>query len=122
MQPGHGTIRSCGSSKRIRNARSWIVLRKSVKKPCVPLLDGLRETVAAGIFSSLQPQNVRLRRAIRNLDEAAAHPLYPVLFDPQTGYLNLQGQAALHSATLSVAMAAMRRSYFLTCSFKANNC
>jgi selenide,water dikinase len=50
----------------------------------VPLLDGLAETVAAGIFSSLQPQNVRLRRAIRNLDEAAAHPLYPVLFDPQT--------------------------------------
>jgi selenide,water dikinase len=50
----------------------------------VPLLDGLRETIAAGIFSSLQPQNVRLRRAIRNLEEAAAHPLYPVLFDPQT--------------------------------------
>ena len=52
--------------------------------PSVPLLDGLRETVAAGIFSSLQPQNVRLRRAIRNQDEAAASPLYPVLFDPQT--------------------------------------
>jgi selenide,water dikinase len=52
--------------------------------PRVPLLDGLRETMAAGIFSSLQPQNVRLRRAIRNLDAAAAHPLYPALFDPQT--------------------------------------
>jgi selenide, water dikinase len=51
---------------------------------CVPLLDGLAETMAAGIFSSLQPQNVRLRRAIRNLDEAASHPLYPSLFDPQT--------------------------------------
>jgi selenide,water dikinase len=50
----------------------------------VPLLDGLPDTVAAGIFSSLQPQNVRLRRAIRNLDAAASHPLYPVLFDPQT--------------------------------------
>jgi selenide,water dikinase len=50
----------------------------------VPLLDGARETLARGIFSSLQPQNVRLRRAIRNLDEAAHHPLYPVLFDPQT--------------------------------------
>jgi selenide,water dikinase len=52
--------------------------------PSVPLLDGLAETMAAGIFSSLQPQNVRLRRAIRNLDAAAAHPLYPALFDPQT--------------------------------------
>ena len=52
--------------------------------PRVPLLDGLRDTLAAGIFSSLQPQNVRLRRAIRNLDAVASHPLYPVLFDPQT--------------------------------------
>ena len=50
----------------------------------VPLLDGARETVARGIFSSLQPQNVRLRRAIRDLDAAARHPLYPLLFDPQT--------------------------------------
>lgn len=52
--------------------------------PRVPLLDGLKDTLAAGIFSSLQPQNVRLRRAIRNLDAVADHPLYPVLFDPQT--------------------------------------
>ncbi len=50
----------------------------------VPLLDGARETVAGGIFSSLQPQNVRLRRAIGELDAAARHPLYPLLFDPQT--------------------------------------
>ncbi|HTY67701.1 MAG TPA: selenide, water dikinase SelD [Alphaproteobacteria bacterium] len=50
----------------------------------VPLLDGARETVAGGIFSSLQPQNVRLRRAIRDLEVAARHPLYPLLFDPQT--------------------------------------
>jgi selenide, water dikinase len=50
----------------------------------VPVLDGLIPSMAAGIFSSLQPQNVRLRRAISNLDIAAAHPLYPILFDPQT--------------------------------------
>src|SRR5262249_4347587 len=50
----------------------------------VPLLEGARETLALGIFSSLQPQNVRLRRAIRELDVAALHPLYPMLFDPQT--------------------------------------
>jgi selenide, water dikinase len=50
----------------------------------VPLLAGARETVARGIFSSLQPQNVRLRRGIRDLDVAAGHPLYPLLFDPQT--------------------------------------
>ena len=50
----------------------------------VPLLDGARETVALGIFSSLQPQNVRLRRAIRELEAVARHPRYPLLFDPQT--------------------------------------
>jgi selenide,water dikinase len=50
----------------------------------IPVLDGARETIARGVFSSLQPQNVRLRRAIRDLDEIAAHPDYPLLFDPQT--------------------------------------
>ena len=50
----------------------------------LPLLDGVRETLGLGIFSSLQPQNVALRRAIRNLDAATADPLYPALFDPQT--------------------------------------
>jgi selenide,water dikinase len=50
----------------------------------VPLLDGARETVALGIFSSLQPQNVRLRRAIRELETVVGHPLCPLLFDPQT--------------------------------------
>jgi selenide,water dikinase len=50
----------------------------------VPLLDGAKETVALGIFSSLQPQNVRLRRAIRDLETVAKRPLFPLLFDPQT--------------------------------------
>ena len=50
----------------------------------LPLMDGVRETLAAGIFSSLQPQNLRLCHAIRDLETAASDPLYPVLFDPQT--------------------------------------
>jgi selenide, water dikinase len=56
----------------------------SLHLPSVPLLDGVAETIAMGIFSSLQPQNVRLRRAISNIDAAGKHPLYPALFDPQT--------------------------------------
>ena len=68
----------------------------------VPLLDGLRETMAAGIFSSLQPQNVRLRRAIRNLDAAAAHLLYPALFDPQTAG-GLLASVPAHRAEACVA-------------------
>lgn len=50
----------------------------------IPWLDGARETVAAGIFSSLHPQNVRLRRAIRHPEAVVSSPLYPLLFDPQT--------------------------------------
>jgi selenide,water dikinase len=50
----------------------------------LPLLDGAAETAAAGILSSLQPANVRLRRALQNQPEARQHPNYPLLFDPQT--------------------------------------
>jgi len=50
----------------------------------LPLLDGALETVRAGILSSLQPQNLRLRRAIQDIEAASRHPAYPLLFDPQT--------------------------------------
>jgi len=50
----------------------------------VPLLDGALETVAMGITSSLQPQNLRLRRAVRDLAEVGSDPRFPLLFDPQT--------------------------------------
>ena len=50
----------------------------------LPVLDGAEETSAAGILSSLQPANVRLRRALRNQQEALRHPRYALLFDPQT--------------------------------------
>jgi selenide,water dikinase len=50
----------------------------------IPLLPGAAETIALGITSSLQPQNVRLRRAIRDLEKVRDDPRYPLLFDPQT--------------------------------------
>jgi selenide,water dikinase len=50
----------------------------------VPLMEGALEMVRAGIVSSLQPQNVRLRRAIANLEAAGKDPRYPLIFDPQT--------------------------------------
>jgi selenide,water dikinase len=65
---------------------------------CIPVLDGARETVARGAFSSLQPQNVRLRRAIRDLATAQALPLYPLLFDPQTAGGLLAGVPAAQAA------------------------
>ena len=50
----------------------------------IPFLAGAEETVAAGIFSSLQPENLRLRRAIREVESASKDLRYPLIFDPQT--------------------------------------
>ena len=50
----------------------------------LPVLDGAQETAVAGILSSLQPANVRLRRALRNQAEMLDHPRYRLIFDPQT--------------------------------------
>ena len=50
----------------------------------LPLLEGAQECVAAGIVSSLQESNVRLRRALRNQAQMLNHPRYPLIFDPQT--------------------------------------
>ena len=50
----------------------------------IPFLAGAEETVAAGIFSSLQPENLRLRRAILDVENASKDVRYPLIFDPQT--------------------------------------
>ena len=50
----------------------------------LPVLDGALQMIEAGIFSSLQDQNVRLRRAIREPGELREHKHFPLLFDPQT--------------------------------------
>ena len=64
----------------------------------VPLLDGAEETAARGLLSSLQPQNVRLRRAVANVETAGADPRYPLLFDPQTAGGLLAGVPADRAA------------------------
>ena len=55
-----------------------------IELSALPVLDGAQELVAAGIVSSLQSANVRLRRALRNQADFVNHPRYPLLFDPQT--------------------------------------
>ena len=59
----------------------------------VPVLDGALETSAAGLLSSLHPHNVRLRRAVANVERAALDPRYPLLYDPQTAGGLLAGVA-----------------------------
>jgi selenide,water dikinase len=48
------------------------------------VLDGATNTVAAGVLPSLQPQNLRLRRAIQVVKSVSRHPAFALLFDPQT--------------------------------------
>ena len=72
----------------------------------LPLLDGAVDCVKAGIFSSLQPANVRLRRALRNGDDFNQDPRYPLLFDPQTAGGLLASVPAAHAANCVQALQA----------------
>ncbi len=75
-----------------------------VAMDAIPVLDGARETVAAGILSSLQPQNLRLRRAVRDLERVSRLPMYPLMFDPQTAGGLLAGvpQASAEASVASL--------------------
>ena len=71
----------------------------------LPLLDGARDTLHQGILSSLHPQNLTAAAQIQNLAAVSAHPLFPLLFDPQTcgGLL-----ASVPAATASKCLNALR--------------
>ena len=71
----------------------------------LPVLAGAEETAAAGILSSLQPANVRLRRALRNQEAMLDHPRYRLIFDPQTAGGLL---ASVPAATADACVAALR--------------
>jgi len=71
----------------------------------LPILDGAEETVRLGILSSLQPANVRLRRAIRNLNGVQDHQRYPLVVDPQTSGGLL---ASLPAAGADICLQALR--------------
>ena len=53
----------------------------------IPLLDGAAECAAAGVASSLAPQNSRVAAWIADAKSAARHPKWLLLLDPQTGAL-----------------------------------
>jgi len=50
----------------------------------LPILAGAQECVNEKIFSSLQPENVRLRRGVKTVNDNEQHEAFPLLFDPQT--------------------------------------
>jgi len=76
----------------------------SIDIDAIPILIGAMETIQLGIFSSLQPSNIRLRRAIKNQDHVVKHQIYPLLFDPQTsgGLLATVPSAQAESCTVEL--------------------
>ena len=73
----------------------------------LPVLEGAEETSAAGILSSLQPANVRLRRALRNQQAALDHLRYPLIFDPQTAGGLLASVPRVHADACLKALRAL---------------
>jgi len=70
----------------------------------LPLYAGAAELAAAGIHSSLQPQNIRIRHAIDDPHGLSAHAAYPLLFDPQTAGGLLASVAAERAAACVEAL------------------
>jgi len=70
----------------------------------LPLFAGAAELAAAGIHSSLQPQNIRIRHAIDDPQGSSAHAAYALLFDPQTAGGLLASVAAERAAECLAAL------------------
>jgi selenide,water dikinase len=73
----------------------------------LPLLDGAEDTVRQGIVSSLQPDNLRLRRAVVDPPDAATAPRFALLFDPQTSGGLLAGVPPAGAASCVRALRAL---------------
>ena len=50
----------------------------------IPLMQGVPEILTQNIYSSLYPQNLKAGNWVENQVQAQTHPLWPILFDPQT--------------------------------------
>jgi len=77
-----------------------------VNLDALPIMNGALEMIASGIFSSLQDQNVRLRRAIKDPGNLRKHKHFPLLFDPQTSGGLL---AAIPAANVGVCLAELHQ-------------
>jgi selenide, water dikinase len=76
---GLGVLGHLMQMARAGGVEAWLGLSN------LPLLPGVRETLAMRDLSSPPPGNAWLGRAIANRDAVDGLPLYSMLFDPQTG-------------------------------------
>ena len=70
----------------------------------LPVITNAAELIAAGVASTMQPENFRARHLIANPAEAAQHPLFALLFDPQTSGGLLAGVPQQHAQSCLKAL------------------
>jgi selenide, water dikinase len=71
----------------------------------LPVLEGSLWTTAQGFLSTLHGANLKAATAIQNQSAIATHPVYPLLFDPQTSGGLL---ASLPTAQAASCLAALK--------------
>ena len=76
-----GDIKMNNNARYIKIETVEIAVELSIK--AVPVLLGAAECIDDGIFSSLQPQNIRCARAVGNIHLGKLNSSYPLLYDPQ---------------------------------------
>lgn len=83
------SARSEMAVKRETHSSNCFQVLATVDIAAVPVLEGAAESIASGILSSLHSQNAQAQRDVVNIAAASQYPMWPLLFDPQTGALSI---------------------------------
>ncbi len=59
-------------------------IQVQIELTSIPAMPGVTEIISQNIHSSLYPQNLKAGNWVANRDQSQTHPLWPLLFDPQT--------------------------------------
>jgi selenide, water dikinase len=73
----------CALPRVIEDSSSRTRLAVDLSLSAVPMLLGAVDCIKEGVFSSLQPQNIRCSRAVGNIELGKTSFSYPLLYDPQ---------------------------------------
>lgn len=78
-----GVDRICALPRVIEDSSSRTRLAVDLSLSAIPMLLGAVDCIKEGVFSSLQPQNIRCSRAVGNIELGKTSFSYPLLYDPQ---------------------------------------
>jgi selenide, water dikinase len=74
---------TCTLPRRIEDSTNRALIAVELSISAVPILLGAVDCIKEGVFSSLQPQNIRCSRAVGNVEIGKTSYSYPLLYDPQ---------------------------------------